>query len=90
MIRLALMLILFVSLAVASAAQADTSPSRTPAATEAEPSAPTAIVSERRDERSSRPRWIPRQARRRQESGGPAVTPYLVLPGPVGISSLSF
>ena len=87
MIRLALMLILFVSLSVASAAQADTSPSRTPAATEAEPSAPTAVVSERRDERSSRPRWIPRQARRRH---GPAATPYPVLIGPAGISNLPF
>jgi hypothetical protein len=83
------MLILFVSLTIASAAQADTSRAPAPAATEAEGSAGTAKASERRDERDSRPRWIPRQARRRHELA-PAVTPYPVLFAPMGVSNLPF
>ena len=89
MIRLALMLVLFVSLALASAVQADTSASPAPAATEAEPSVRTEKASERLDERHSRPRWIPRQARRRREFG-PVVAPYPVMLGPAGISNLPF
>jgi hypothetical protein len=88
MIRLALMLILFVSLAVVSAAQADTSPSPETAVTEVEPPAQATEASERRDERSSRPRWIPRQARRQREA--PVVTPYPVVIGPAGIPTLPF
>lgn len=90
MIRLALILTLFVSLTVVSVAQADTSPSPTPkaTATATEPDSP-AKVSEPSDERNSRPRWIPRQARRRA-AAAPAVTPYPVLIGPAGIPTLPF
>ena len=88
MIRLVLMLVLFVSLAVASAAQADTSPSPETAVAEAERPAQATKASDRRDERSSRPRWVPRQARRRREA--PVVTPYPVLIAPAGIPTLPF
>jgi hypothetical protein len=93
MIRLFLMLTLFASLTVVSVAQADTSPppaspGTEASATEVGPSAQTPETSERRDERNSRPRWIPRQARRRRE--GPTVTPYPVLIGHAGIPSLPF
>ena len=86
MIRLALMLILFVSLAVASAAHADTSPSPAPAATE---TGPVVAAEKPSDERTSRPRWIPRQASR-QRDFGPTITPYPVLFVPAGIPNLGF
>lgn len=89
MIRLALMLTLFASLTVVSVAQADTTPSPAPTAVEAAPPVPATKASKPRDERSSRPRWIPRQARKRREAG-PALTPYPVLIGPAGIPTLPF
>jgi hypothetical protein len=89
MIRLALILTLFVSLTVVSVAQADTSPSPTPKApaTATEPDSPAKVSPS--DEKNSRARWIPRQARRRA-AAAPAVTPYPVLIGPAGIPTLPF
>ena len=84
MIRLALVLLLFVSLAVVSATQADTSPTAAPTATEA---VPTEKGSERLGERPARPRWSPRQARRRQEIG-PVGAPQAVMRSTAGMSDL--
>lgn len=88
MIRLALMLTLFASLTVASVVHADSSPSATRAAQEQEK--PAVELAESQPEKQlAKPRWAPRQARRRGEYG-PAVTPYPVLLTPTGIPSLGF
>lgn len=89
MIRLALVLALFVTLAVAGVAQADPGPSAEASVEEAVPAVPAEKGPERLDEPRPEPRWVPRQARKREEFG-PAVTPYPVLFGPAGIPSLPF
>jgi hypothetical protein len=90
MIRLALMLTLFASLAVASVVHADPSPSATPETQEPEKSSVRVTEDRSRPEkRFEKPRWAPRQARRRGEYG-PAVTPYPVLLAPTGIPNLHF
>lgn len=89
MIRLALVLALFVSLALADMAKAGASPSPEAPLAGTRPPVEVAKGSERLDEPRPEPRWIPRQARR-QKQFGPAVTPYPVLFTPTGIPSLPF
>lgn len=89
MIRLALMLTVFVSFAVAAVAQADppTAVERS-ASAKAEQAAPAEEASESSRPARRQPRWVPRQARRPE--AGPAVTPYPLLFTPTGIPNLGF
>ena len=88
MIRLALVLILFASLTVASVVQADETPSA-PASAPEVTQEPEVVSETSREKPALEPRWAPRQARRRGEYG-PAVTPYPVLLAPTGIPGLQF
>lgn len=87
MIRLTLALAVFVSLGVAAVAQADPCPAAKPTASEK--AAPAEEASESTSPPRSEARWVPRQARRRDEAG-PAVSPYPVLFTPTGIPNLGF
>ena len=87
MIRLALILLLFLGFAVADVAGADPT-AQAPAETQER----TAEAREpwQGPRLDPAPRWVPRQARRREDLGPAVAPPYPSLLTPTGIPTLSF